>query len=41
MPAQPLTESPHLMHPIDCSTAGLYREPVAVLDFARCACAYV
>ncbi|KXZ42077.1 hypothetical protein GPECTOR_210g420 [Gonium pectorale] len=29
-----LTESPFLMHPIESNTAGLYRTPVATLDFA-------
>ena len=29
-----LQESPYLMHPVELNTVGLYREPVAVLDFA-------
>ena len=31
---QQLTASPFLIHPVESSTARLYREPVAVLDFA-------
>ena len=29
-----LQESPYLMHPVECNTVGLYKEPVCVLDFA-------
>ena len=29
-----LAESPHLMHPVENRTVGLYRTPVVVLDFA-------
>eukprot|EP00854_Cymbomonas_tetramitiformis_P003232 gene3232-4076_t len=29
-----LTESPYLMHPLELGTAGLYEDPVVVLDFA-------
>lgn len=29
-----LVESPFLMHPIESNTAGLYKSPVACLDFA-------
>lgn len=29
-----LVESPHLMHPIEHKTAGLYTSPVATCDFA-------
>lgn len=32
--SQALIESPYLMHPIENNTAGLYRSPVAILDFA-------
>jgi hypothetical protein len=28
-------ESPFLIHPVDTGTAGFYKQPVAVLDFAR------
>lgn len=31
---EPLQESPYLMHPVDCNTVGLYKTPVAILDFA-------
>lgn len=27
-------ESPFLMHPVELGTVGLYRQPVAILDFA-------
>lgn len=29
-----LQESPYLMHPVECNTVGLYKTPVAILDFA-------
>ncbi len=29
-----LQESPFLLHPVEAGTVGLYRSPVAVLDFA-------
>ena len=29
-----LHESPYLMHPVECNTVELYKEPVCVLDFA-------
>jgi DNA polymerase delta subunit 1 len=32
--ASPLASSPFLIHPVEQRTAGLYRDPVAVLDFA-------
>ena len=31
---EPLQESPYLMHPVECNTVGLYKTPVAILDFA-------
>ena len=31
---EPLQESPYLLHPVDCNTVGLYKTPVAILDFA-------
>lgn len=29
-----LQESPYLMHPVECNTVGLYKTPIAILDFA-------
>jgi DNA polymerase delta subunit 1 len=29
-----LNEGPFLMHPVEAGTVGLYRQPVAILDFA-------
>jgi DNA polymerase delta subunit 1 len=34
MPGEALVESPHLMHPVEHKTVGLYNTPVATLDFA-------
>lgn len=33
-PGEALQESPYLMHPVECNTVGLYKTPVAILDFA-------
>jgi DNA polymerase delta subunit 1 len=32
--ALPLSESPYLMHPVETGNVGLYKNPVAILDFA-------
>lgn len=32
--ATPLSEHPFLIHPVETGTVGLYRQPVAILDFA-------
>ncbi len=32
--AYPLSESPYLIHPVETGAVGLYKTPVAILDFA-------